>query len=104
MKLVSSSALSALSAILVFTSAAAFAEVPDFSKTAAAQSSYNFSKNQPAKGNNVQQSSAQHDFSKTAAANSQYYFLNNQAAEKAHHLLASTQHDFSTTTAIKQSC
>ncbi|MPY21378.1 hypothetical protein FM037_19340 [Shewanella psychropiezotolerans] len=95
----------ALSAILVLSSASAFAETPDFSKTAAAQSSYDFSNNQPAKGNNVQQSSAQHDFSKTAAASRQYDFLNNQVAEKkAHHLLASTQHDFSTTAAIKQVC
>lgn len=65
MKLVTSAALSA---ILVCTSASVFAETPDFSKTAAAQSSYDFSKNQPAKGNNVQPNSAQHDFSKTAAA------------------------------------
>lgn len=101
MKLLTSAALSA---ILVFTSATVFAEDVDFSKTVAAQPGYDFSKSQPAEGNNVQQSTAEHDFSNTPAVSRQYDFSNNEAAEKDHNLPSTTQHDCSPTDASKHTC
>ena len=92
----------ALSAVFVFSSASVFADIPDFSKTSAAKSSYDFSNNQPVKGNQLQQASTRHDFSKTAAANDKYLFSINEAAVGQKGVNPSTQHDFSTTTAMKR--
>ncbi|AQS40346.1 hypothetical protein Sps_05277 [Shewanella psychrophila] len=91
----------ALSAVFVFSSVAV-ADIPDFSKTSAAKSSYDFSKNQPVKGNQLQQASTRHDFSKTVAASEKYLFSINEAAVVQKVVFPSTQHDFSTTSAMKR--
>lgn len=88
-----------LSALLVFASASAFAEKPDFSKTNAAKASYDFSQNKPATGNQLQRGSTQHDFSKTLAATAEYDFSMNQPAIETKPK-PSTQHDFSKTVAL----
>ncbi|ACA88570.1 hypothetical protein [Shewanella woodyi] len=93
-----------LSAVFVFASTSVLAEKPDFSKTTAAQASYDFSKNKPATGNQLMKSSTRHDFSKTAAASSEYQFSKNTPAKLYKVSLPSTQHDFSKTSSLKQGC
>lgn len=90
-----------LSVVLAFASTSVLAERPDFSKTAAAQASYDFSQNKPASGNQLAQASGQHDFSKTAAASNEYQFQKNQPAELYKISSPSTQHDFSKTSSLK---
>ncbi|WP_346429479.1 hypothetical protein [Shewanella aquimarina] len=99
MKLLASTTL-ALASLLLTTQA--FAERPDFSKTAAARADYRFADNPGAKQNLVPQSSSRHDFSKTTAANSEYRFADNPPADETEPASRSTQHDFSRTQAASK--
>ncbi|WP_244952158.1 hypothetical protein [Shewanella insulae] len=99
MKLLASTTL-ALASLLVTTQA--FAERPDFSKTAAARADYRFADNPVAKQNQVPLSSSRHDFSKTTAANSEYHFIDNSPADETELEPRTTQHDFSRTEAARK--
>ncbi|WP_223294754.1 MULTISPECIES: hypothetical protein [Shewanella] len=99
MKLLASTTL-ALASLLLTTQA--FAERPDFSKTAAARADYLFANNPSAQLDQVQRSSSRHDFSKTTAANSEYRFADNPPADETELEPRTTQHDFSRTEAARK--
>lgn len=87
---------------IVFFPLLTFAESPDFSKTNAANSTYDFSKNKQETGNQNQVNSTQHDFSKTSAAISTYDFSKNESAGGSQQQISSSQHDFSRTEASRK--
>lgn len=98
MKLLTSATLAVTLAVI---SSPTLADIPDFSKTSAAKSSYQFSQNAAAKQNFVKQASTRHDFSKTTAANQQYQFEHNDAAPVVN-TVTTIEHDFSKTAAHKK--
>ncbi len=98
MKVLASATL-VLTSLLVSTSA--FAERPDFSRTAAAKSNYHFADNDAVQPSFELLSSSRHDFSKTTAANRQYHFSDNPASSDCISPASSIEHDFSKTEAAR---